>query len=193
MSNIEKEQEFLQKTVNDFWVNINKKEDMLEKQQKERRIINFRVTKNNAPLDPSLYTWDDKTWTFSTKEEDLLLDFTNEYGITFKTGSNCSFKTGSGCTFRTGKNCTFDTRYGCSFKTEFNCTFKTGAFCTFDTGSYCTFNTGYDCTFKVGSGSIFYTWENCFATRYDVKGVMEIPAGIKIKLNDHEVAGYTTL
>jgi len=91
--------------------------------------MNFSVTKKGKPLDPSLYSWDKKTKTFSTTESELVLDFNNMDNITFKTSSNCTFDTGSDCTFNTGSDCTF----------------KTGSDCTFDTCSSCTFKTGWNC------------------------------------------------
>jgi len=91
--------------------------------------MNFSITQNGNPLPKDKYTWDEKTKTLSTKESNLVLDFSGIDGVIFKTGSRCTFKTGS--------RCTFDTSY--------SCTFKTGSRCTFDTGSDCTFDTDYDC------------------------------------------------
>jgi hypothetical protein len=152
----------------------------------------FSVTRRNGKvLDPSLYIWDENTKTFSTKEDRLVLDFAGIIGVTFNaghsciflTGSDCTFDTSSFCTFNTGSYCTFNTGSYCTFKTSSECTFKTGSDCTFKTSSSCTFITSYECTFEVG--------ENCSLIRSDVKGVTEIPANKKIKLNDHEIAGYT--
>jgi hypothetical protein len=91
--------------------------------------MNFSVTKNGVELSSELYNWDEKTKTFSTNENDLVLDFSGINGLTFKTGSYCTFKTGPGCTFKTYSYCTFDAGS--------DCTFKTGSDCTFDTGSNC--------------------------------------------------------
>jgi hypothetical protein len=180
----------------------------------------FSVTKDGIPLDPSLYTWDENTKTFSTDENRLVLDFTGITGVTFNTGYSCTFKTGHACTFNTGHSCvfntgsdctfktnnycTFDTGPRCTFKTEDDCVFKTGYHCTFKTSSDCTFDTGSDCTFKTSSACTFITssdctfevGDNCFVRRYDVKGfkgVTEIPTGKKIKLNEHGIAGYTII
>jgi hypothetical protein len=162
----------------------------------------FSVTRRNGKvLDPSLYTWDENTKTFFTKEDGLVLDFTDFIGVTFNTGYNCTFNTGPSCTFYTGSYCTFNTGFYCSFytgpyctfKTGTDCTFKTGSLCTFSTGSSCTFLTGYSCTFKTGYSCIFEVGENCFLIRYDVKGVTEIPTNKKIKLYDHGIAGYTII
>ena len=57
----------------------------------------YSVTKNGKPLDKKLYTIDEKTKTFSSNESGLVLDFSNEYGWAFDTGSNCTFNTGYGC------------------------------------------------------------------------------------------------
>jgi hypothetical protein len=175
----------------------------------------FSVTKNGMPLSKKLYTWDENTQTFSTNVDGLVFDFAGIDGVTFNTGSFCTFLTGYSCTFKTGFYCTFNTGSNCTFKTNFactfnasddctfktgpSCTFKTGTDCRFDTGHSCTFKTGYSCAFKTGSDCIFKTGpkctfeveDNCCLIRYDVKGVTEIPANKKIKLNDHEIDGYT--
>jgi hypothetical protein len=91
--------------------------------------MEFSVTQNGKVLDKSKYSWDEKTRTFSTNENSLVIDFGNNNGITFNTGSDCTFNTGSDCTFNTGYNCTFKTGYNCTFKTGYNCTFKTGDNC----------------------------------------------------------------
>ena len=105
----------------------------------------FSVTQHGKELDKSKYVWDENNKVFSTKEDNLVLDFSDYSEVIFKTGSSCTFKTGSSCTFKTGDNCTF--------------------------------NTG----------------ENCFVTRYDVKGVIEIPEKKTIKLNGYGISGYTEI
>jgi hypothetical protein len=142
----------------------------------------FSVTKDGKILALSLYTWNEKAKTFSTNENGLVLDFTGVDGVTFKTSDKCTFNTGSFCTFKTGSDCIFNT--------GFKCTFKTGSECTFNTSHSCTFNIGSHCTFKTGSNCIFEVGVNCCLIRYDVRGVTEIPAYKKIKLNDHGMAGY---
>jgi len=145
--------------------------------------MNYSVTQNGKPLDPSKYNWDENTKTFSTKENNLVLDFLCILNCTFKTGFNCTFNTGSGCTFNTGLNCTFNTDSDCTFNTGSGCTFNTDYNCTFNTGSGCTFNTGFNCTFNTG--------DNCVAIRRDVKGITEIPKNKTIKFNRYDVTGYT--
>ena len=81
--------------------------------------LNFSITKNGKELDKTLYEWDEKTRTFSTLENGLVLDFGTGFNCTFDTGFDCTFKTGSGCTFDTSYNCTFDTGFDCTFKTGF--------------------------------------------------------------------------
>ena len=91
--------------------------------------MSYSVTKNGIPLDPSLYTFNEETRTFSSKEDDLVLDFSLISGCTFKTGSGCTFNTNSYCTFKTSFDCTFDTGSDCTFDTSYDCTFKTGSGC----------------------------------------------------------------
>ena len=142
-----------------------------------KKEVQKRVLQNGKPLALSKFNWDEKTNTFSSIEDKLVIDFNDinnctfdtGYSCTFDTGADCTFKTGSGCTFDTGSGCTFDTGadctfntgYNCTFDTEYNCTFNTESGCTFKTGSGCTFDTGYNCTFKTGSGCTFDTGADC--------------------------------
>src|SRR3990167_1521641 len=134
----------------------------------------MKITQLCKALDKEKYVIDEKSKSFSTTEDNLVLDFSDEYGWVFKTGSDCTFKTGSYCTFNTGSYCTFNTGS--------DCTFKTGSYCTFVTGSYCTFKTGSYCTFDTGS--------NCVAVRRDIYEVIEIPEGKKIKINEYGTKGW---
>ena len=121
----------------------------------------FSVTQNGKPLDPSKYVWDEATKVFGTNESNLVLDFSEYVGTTFKTGSDCTFNTAWNCTFNTSHGCTFNTAWNCTFNTAWNCTFKTGDYCTFKTGSDCTFKTGLNCTFNTSHGCTFNTAWNC--------------------------------
>ena len=67
--------------------------------------MKYSITQNGTPLDKKLYTLDEETKTFSSSENNLVLDFGSESGCTFKTGSDCTFKTGFDCTFKTGSYC----------------------------------------------------------------------------------------
>lgn len=142
-----------------------------------KKEVQKRVLQNGKPLALRKFTWDEKTNTFSSNEDNLIIDFNIISYCTFNTGSHCIFKTynyctfntensctfstGFDCTFNTGGNCTFDTNSNCTFKTGSNCTFKTGSYCTFDTGSYCIFKTNSDCVFNTGSVCTFKTGGNC--------------------------------
>jgi hypothetical protein len=155
--------------------------------------MNFSVTKNGKPLSKELYTWDEKTKTFSSNESYLVLDFTGIDGVTFRTGHFCTFETSSLCTFKTGSGCTFQTGFNCTFKTGFNCTFDTGSGCTFKTGSRCTFKTYSHCTFDTSSDCTFKTGSKCVVVRRDIFEVIQLKENQKIKLNGCQVKGYKIL
>ena len=138
---------------------------------------NYSISQYGKPLDKSKYTIDEDTKTFSSDENDLVLDFHNLDNCTFKTGSCCTFKAGSCCTFKAGSYCTFKTGYSCTFKTGHNCTFKTW--------SNCTFKTGNDCTFKTGN--------DCVVVRRDIYEVIELTENKKIKLNGYGIKGFTDM
>ena len=100
------------------------------KQQKmTKKEVQQRVLQNGKPLSLDKFEWDEKTKTFSSNENDLVLDFAGIGNCTFKTGWYCTFDTGDGCTFKTGSECTFKTGDGCTFDTGDSCTFKTGSDC----------------------------------------------------------------
>ena len=131
-----------------------------------KKEIQSRVLQNGEPLSSDKFEWDEKTNTFSSSEDNLVLDFNNIDYCTFRTGSDCTFKTGSGCIFKTGSFCTFDTGY--------DCTFNTGSSCTFDTSAVCTFRTGF----------------GCVVVRRDIYEVIELKEGQKIKLNKAGIKGF---
>ena len=64
--------------------------------------VQKRVLQNGKPLDLDKFEWDEKTNTFTTQENDLMLDFDNMDNFNFNTGSNCSFRAGSNCNFDKG-------------------------------------------------------------------------------------------
>jgi hypothetical protein len=131
-----------------------------------KKEVQQRVLQDGKPLDIDKFEWDEKTNTFSSDEDELVIDFKGVSGCIFKTGWDCTFNTGSGCTFDTGSYCTF----------------KTGADCTFKTSSGCTFRTGWNCTFD--------TEEECVVVRRDVYEVIELDRTQKIKLNEYGTNGY---
>ena len=94
-----------------------------------KKEVQQRVLQNGKPLPLDKFEWDEKTKTFSSNEDGLVLDFA---GI-----SNCTFNTLGGCTFNTLGGCTFDTGWSCTFVTGDRCTFVTGWGCTFKTGEKC--------------------------------------------------------
>jgi hypothetical protein len=86
-----------------------------------KKEVQQRVLQNGKPLSLDKFEWDEKTNTFSSNEDYLVLDFAGVDNCTFKTSFYCTFDTGSYCTFKTGSDCTFDTGFGCTFEAEENC------------------------------------------------------------------------
>jgi len=154
--------------------------------------VQQRVLKNGRPLPLDQFTWDEKTFTFSSDIHGLVLDFTGINGVTFKTGWDCTFTTGWDCTFTTGRRCTFTTSSDCTFKTCHGCTFTTGSYCTFKTGSDCTFKTGLYCTFTTGSDCTFTTGKNSVIVRRDLFEVIQPEPDVALQLAPYSVPGYVS-
>ncbi len=179
-----------------------------------KKEVQKRVLQNGKQLALNKFEWNKKTKTFSSLENNLVLDFSEFDNCTFKSGynctfnieSNCTFDTGSYCTFKTGYNCTFNTGSYCTFKTGYNCTFNTGSYCafntgadcafntgsycTFNTGSYCTFNTGSGCTFNTGYYCAFNTGFYCVALRRDTSEIIILEEGNKTQLCPNGIKGF---
>jgi len=164
----------------------------------DKKEIQQKVLKNGQSLDLDLFEWNEKTNTFSSLEDGLVLDFRSISDCTFNTSFDCTFKTGSCCTFKTGSDCTFDTSSYCTFKTGSDCTFKTSSNCTFNTGSYCTFKTSYsctfntssNCTFNTGYSCTFKTGSDCVIVRWDKFEVIQPKEDKLIQLPPYYMKGY---
>ncbi|MBI4149705.1 hypothetical protein HY491_04610 [Candidatus Woesearchaeota archaeon] len=158
----------------------------------------YSITQFGKPLDPGKYVIDRGAKTFSSKESDLVLDFSGENGWTFNVRHRCAFITGNHCTFETGHDCLFETASDCVFRTGYDCVFRTGAYCTFNTGHRCTFRTGSDCVFRTGSGCVFHTYSDCtfkageqsVCIRRDTFESIPLPPGRLIRLHEHQVPGW---
>ncbi len=144
--------------------------------------VQKRVLQNGKPLALDKFEWDEKEKIFSSGENDLIIDFASINGITFNTESNCVFKTES--------YCRFNTNYNCQFNTGADCVFNTGTDCIFKTKFDCQFNTGSDCVFDTGSTCVFNTGSDCVVVRKDIYEIIELEAGVKIKLNNYCIKGY---
>ena len=73
----------------------------------------MKITQLGKELSKDKYVIDLKAKSFSTTEHNLVLDFSDEHGWVFDTGSYCTFDTCSDCTFKTGSDCTFKTGSCC--------------------------------------------------------------------------------
>lgn len=67
----------------------------MNKEEIQRRVLQGKRKKKLLELDR--FEWNEKTKTFSTSEDNLVLNFKGIDGISFKTGSKCNFVTGDNC------------------------------------------------------------------------------------------------
>lgn len=91
------------------------------------------VLRSGKPLDEYLFFWDAEAKTFSTDENNLVIDFTGRASHTIRVGSHCMLKVGPCCVLHTGPYCIFQTDDKCKFYTGVGCVFQTGKDCTFKT------------------------------------------------------------
>jgi len=131
-----------------------------------KKEVQKRILRHGKKIALTEFSWDEKTNTFSSELNDLVIDF--------KFMNDCTFKTG----------------YYCTFKTGYSCTFKTGSCCTFDTGSCCTFDTGSDCTFDTGSSCTFKTGQFCVVIRRDKFQIIKLKENFSYQLCPYNIPGY---
>ena len=80
-----------------------------------KKEVQKRVLQNGKPLSLSLFSWDEKTKTFTSKEAYLVIDFSGINDVTFNAGYGCTIRSWSNCNFKTSASCVFDTGFSCSF------------------------------------------------------------------------------
>lgn len=132
-----------------------------------KNTIKYRIIKDWKHLDRSLYTFDEKTRTFSSKENWIIVDFTWRYWITFDVDDYCVIRCGDNCIVRCGSSCFIDV----------------GSFCSVSANNHCTFLAGNNCTFSTGRYWII--------RRKDVYEIIEAPINTEIKLNAHLIKWFT--
>lgn len=136
--------------------------------------VQQRVLQHGKPLSLDKFTWNATTNKFSSKEDDLVFNFSKINDIKFIAGHSCEFKTGSGC----------------SFYTDCCCEFKTGGGCLFVVN---IIPAGIHFTCNRDSCSTFRTGKDCVVIRRDVDEVIKLDGGKKVKLHKCGVKGYEIL
>ena len=124
----------------------------------------FTVSQNGQPLPKSKYNWDEKTKTFITEENNVVVDFGVVEGVIVKTGSYSTVKTGHSSTVTTGY---------CS-------TVKTGDYSTVTTGDSSTVTTGH-CSTVTTDGESSLTYFQKIGTEWKLR--CQIFSG-SVKLNE---------
>lgn len=135
-----------------------------------KKEVQKRVSQYGKPLPLELFTWDETNRTFPSNEGDLVIDFTDVDGTTFRVGNFCHISAWHENKIYAGGNCTF----------------WTGEFNEFHTGSYCTFNVHNKCKFYTGSFCTFNITDNC-RIKTSGKCVVLVQAPFQIiQINDDE-------
>ena len=76
--------------------------------------VQQRVLQNGKPLSLDKFEWDEKTKTFSSNENDLVLDFKGVDNLTINCRNYCTINCESFCTINCGYYCTINCRYYCT-------------------------------------------------------------------------------
>ena len=145
--------------------------------------MSFTVSRYGKTLDPNFYTWDKENKIFTTKEDNVVLDFSTIDGVTFNTGSFCTIEAGSNCIFNIGDDCNVISGSGCNVVSGSGCMINTCSGCTFDVKDECVFKTGSSCEFKVGIECVIIRRDNFEVIHPDEKKIL--------KLNKFWETGFT--
>jgi len=143
----------------------------------------YKITKNGVALDPELYTIDKVNKTFTSKENNLVLDFTGKSNWIFRIGDHCTIDTYSDCTITVGDHCNIDA--------ESNCNITTGNRCNIDTCSDCNIATGDQAVVVTCGDSTITSGKNCVVIRHVTSEIIRLVPRQTIRLNGYGVKGYT--
>ena len=145
--------------------------------------ISQRVLQGGKPLHESKFMWDESTKTFSSNEDNLVIDFNGIHYATIKCGYSATIDCGDYATIDCGESATID----CGDSATINCgrsaTIKCGHYATIDCGSYATINCGSYATINCGEESVII--------RRDVFEVITNPT-TPIKICPYGIAGHLT-
>ena len=122
------------------------------------------ILKNGQIVDSRKYDWNSETKTFSSNEDELVLDFGSLENVTIKVRNSCTINCGYYCTINCGYYCTINCGY--------YCTIKCGYYCTINSGNYCTINSGYSCTIRTYWNTEIVAGKNCILN-YIYDGICE--------------------
>jgi hypothetical protein len=86
-----------------------------------KKQVQQRISRKGKRLHLKDFTWDEKTKTFSSEKDYLVIDFRGIDGCIFNIGSYCTADVGSYNKINSGSDCTFDTEFGCTFNTGDQC------------------------------------------------------------------------
>jgi len=134
----------------------------------------YKITKNDKPLDPKLYTIDEANKAFTSEEIGLVIDFAGK--------SDWHFRIRSNCTVTAGDDCFIDAFGGCNITVGDRCNIDTGNDCNITTGNYAVVVTCGNSTITGG--------ENCVVIRRYTSEVIKLVAGQTIRLNGGMTGGY---
>jgi len=148
--------------------------------------VQQRVLQDGKPLSLDKFEWDEKTGTFSSVENHLVLDFKGVDNLTIDCGYSCTINCGYSCTINCGYSCTINCGSSCTINCGYSCTINCGSSCTINCWYSCTINCWYSCTINPKG-------DECVVVRRDVYEVIELTKGKKIKLNEYGVKGYKVL
>jgi hypothetical protein len=124
----------------------------------------FTVSQNGQPLPKSKYNWDEKTKTFITEENNVVVDFGGDDRVMVTTGHSSTVTTGSYSTVTTGDYSTVKTGHYSTVTTGDYSTVKTGSSSTVKTGDCSTVKTGHYSTVTTGSYSTVTTGDSSTVT-----------------------------
>ena len=164
-----------------------------------KKEVQKRVLQNGKPLALSKFSWDEKTNTFSSNEDNLVIDFydksvtvTTGYRSTITTGYDSTVTTGYDSTIKTGNCSTITTGYRSTITTGYRSTVTTDYDSTVTTGYDSTVTTGYDSTVTTGAWSTVTTGKNCAVVIFN----SNLPVQMVIGNNDaiqtapYNIKGY---
>jgi ribosomal protein L36 len=180
-----------------------------------KKEIQQRVLQNGKPLALNKFSWDGETETFSTKENDLVIDFSGLDYLTIKSGHNstvtCGYRSTVTCGHWSTVTCGDGSNVTCGYSSNVTCGHRSTVTCwdgsnvtcgdgstvtcgyrsTVTCGYRSTVTCGEDSNVTCGDGSTVTCGEECVIVRRG--GVFEViqpMAGDIIQICPYEIKGH---
>ena len=164
-----------------------------------KKEVQQKILKDGKPLNLKLFVWDKTTNTFSSNEDDLVIDLSYIDSVTITAGSYATITAGSYATITARSYATITARSSATITARYSATITAGSYATITAGYsatitaryYATITAGYYATITAGSSATITAEEESVIVNRNVFEVIQTEN--KVKICPYDIAGHLQL